>query len=58
MVGGITYEEALTVYTFNSLNTGVCRVVLGGTSILNREQFLEDLSSTQISNPSSSSGRR
>ncbi|KAM9970538.1 hypothetical protein ACTFIW_008487 [Dictyostelium discoideum] len=58
MVGGITYEEALTVYTFNSLNTGVCRVVLGGTSILNREQFLEDLSSTQISNPSNNSGGR
>ncbi|EGC36039.1 hypothetical protein DICPUDRAFT_32454 [Dictyostelium purpureum] len=50
MVGGITYEEALTVYTFNSLNVGVCRVILGGTTILNCPQFLDDLSALQQSN--------
>eukprot|EP01132_Coremiostelium_polycephalum_P000849 gene849-1058_t len=43
MIGGITYEEALTVYTFNSMNVGVCRVVLGGTTILNTKQFITDV---------------
>jgi len=46
MIGGITFEEALTIYTFNSLNTGVCRVVLGGTTVLNCQHFIDDISET------------
>lgn len=34
IIGGATYEEALTVYNLNRTNPGV-RVVLGGTTIHN-----------------------
>lgn len=34
MIGGATYEEALTVHTLNKTTPGV-RVVLGSTAVLN-----------------------
>lgn len=34
MIGGATYEEALTVHTLNRSTPGV-RVVLGSTAVLN-----------------------
>lgn len=34
IIGGATYEEALTVYNLNRTNPGV-RIVLGGTTIHN-----------------------
>ena len=37
MVGGATYEEALTVYELNRANPGV-RIILGGTAIHNTER--------------------
>jgi len=44
IVGGITYEEALTVHELNALNTG-CRIILGGTCIHNSTSFLKDVAS-------------
>ena len=37
MIGGTTYEEAITVYETNRSNQG-CRVILGGTTIHNTER--------------------
>ena len=34
MIGGATYEEALTVHTLNRSSPGV-RIVLGSTTVLN-----------------------
>ncbi|GAM24344.1 hypothetical protein SAMD00019534_075190 [Acytostelium subglobosum LB1] len=49
VVGGITYEEAYNVHKFNVANANAkIRVVLGGTTILNRDQFLEDLGSLRM----------
>jgi len=35
IVGGVTYEEALTVHMLNRSAPGGVRVVLGGTSVHN-----------------------
>jgi len=37
IIGGATYEEALTVYNLNRTNPGV-RIVLGGTTIHNTKR--------------------
>lgn len=37
VIGGATYEEALTVYNLNRTNPGV-RIVLGGTTIHNTKR--------------------
>lgn len=42
MIGGTTYEEARMVATVNASTPGV-RIVLGGTSILRSESFLEQV---------------
>uniref|UniRef100_A0A665U1E0 Vacuolar protein sorting-associated protein 45 n=1 Tax=Echeneis naucrates TaxID=173247 RepID=A0A665U1E0_ECHNA len=42
LIGGATYEEALTVYNLNRSSTGV-RIVLGGSSIHNTKSFLEEV---------------
>lgn len=42
VVGGVTFEEAKVVREFNRSVPGV-RVVLGGTSIVNAQQFLDTL---------------
>lgn len=42
LIGGATYEEALTVYNLNRSSPGV-RVVLGGSSIHNTKSFLEEV---------------
>ncbi|XP_054856227.1 vacuolar protein sorting-associated protein 45 [Eublepharis macularius] len=43
IIGGATYEEALTVYNLNRTTPGV-RIVLGGTIIHNTKSFLEEVS--------------
>ncbi|GAM25712.1 hypothetical protein SAMD00019534_088870 [Acytostelium subglobosum LB1] len=49
IIGGITYEEAYNVFKFNSMNANQkIRVVLGGSTILNCNQFLEDLTHMKI----------
>ncbi|XP_061123214.1 vacuolar protein sorting-associated protein 45 isoform X1 [Syngnathus typhle] len=45
MIGGATYEEALSVYNLNRSTPGA-RVVLGGTSMLNTKSFLEEVMSS------------
>ncbi|KAM4644394.1 vacuolar protein sorting-associated protein 45 isoform 2-T2 [Amazona ochrocephala] len=45
IIGGATYEEALTVYNLNRTNPGV-RVVLGGTTIHNTKSFLEEVTAS------------
>lgn len=42
IIGGATYEEALTVYNLNRTMPGV-RIVLGGTHIHNTKSFLEEV---------------
>lgn len=42
MVGGVTYEEALTVADFNK-NNQLTRVILGGSCVQNSTSFLEEL---------------
>uniref|UniRef100_A0A3P8SYD4 Vacuolar protein sorting-associated protein 45 n=1 Tax=Amphiprion percula TaxID=161767 RepID=A0A3P8SYD4_AMPPE len=42
VIGGATYEEALTVYNLNRTTPGV-RIVLGGSSIHNTKSFLEEV---------------
>jgi len=39
IVGGVTYEEALTVHTFNRTTPGV-RIVLGGTTVHNTQRLV------------------
>jgi len=59
MIGGTTYEEAITVYETNRSNQG-CRVILGGTTIHNTESFLDEMKeSTMLTSPavSYSTGR-
>jgi len=41
VIGGITYEEAHTVYQINS--THKTQIMLGGTSIINSKSFLEQV---------------
>ncbi|XP_058016650.1 vacuolar protein sorting-associated protein 45 isoform X3 [Ahaetulla prasina] len=43
IIGGATYEEALTVYNLNRTTPGV-RIVLGGTTVHNTRSFLEEVS--------------
>ncbi|XP_064608238.1 vacuolar protein sorting-associated protein 45-like [Liolophura sinensis] len=43
IIGGTTYEEALTVHNFNRSTPGV-RIVLGGTYVHNFKSFLEEIS--------------
>ncbi|KAM3825097.1 vacuolar protein sorting-associated protein 45 isoform 2-T2 [Vipera latastei] len=43
IIGGATYEEALTVYNLNRTTPGV-RIVLGGTTVHNTRGFLEEVS--------------
>jgi len=46
IIGGITYEESLTVFQFNNADAkvnGGMKVVLGGNCILNSKLFLRDL---------------
>ncbi|XP_077403878.1 vacuolar protein sorting-associated protein 45 [Vanacampus margaritifer] len=58
VIGGATYEEALSVYNLNRNTPGV-RVVLGGTSMLNTKSFLEEvMSSTCGGERSQGAGRR
>uniref|UniRef100_A0A8C0EIQ6 Vacuolar protein sorting-associated protein 45 n=1 Tax=Bubo bubo TaxID=30461 RepID=A0A8C0EIQ6_BUBBB len=45
IIGGATYEEALTVYNLNRTNPGV-RIVLGGTTIHNTKSFLEEVTAS------------
>lgn len=40
IIGGVTYEEALTVHNFN---TAGYNVVLGGTTIHNTKSFLDEV---------------
>lgn len=42
IIGGATYEEALTVYNLNRTMPGV-RIVLGGTTIHNTSSFLDEV---------------
>uniref|UniRef100_A0A8V8TLX8 Vacuolar protein sorting-associated protein 45 n=2 Tax=Homo sapiens TaxID=9606 RepID=A0A8V8TLX8_HUMAN len=42
VIGGATYEEALTVYNLNRTTPGV-RIVLGGTTVHNTKSFLEEV---------------
>jgi len=44
IVGGITFEEAVTVHEFNTRNPNF-RVMLGGTCIHNSKSFLSDVGS-------------
>ena len=41
VIGGITYEEAHAVYLLNS--TLKTQILLGGTSLLNSQTFLEQV---------------
>jgi len=52
IVGGVTFEEAAYVAQLNS-STPNCRIVLGGSSILNSQSFLEEVSS-EFQKPSKS----
>ncbi|XP_065509827.1 vacuolar protein sorting-associated protein 45 isoform X2 [Caloenas nicobarica] len=45
IIGGATYEEALTVYNLNRSTAGV-RIVLGGTTIHNTRSFLEEVTAS------------
>nr|XP_033779373.1 vacuolar protein sorting-associated protein 45 [Geotrypetes seraphini] len=51
VIGGATYEEALTVYNLNRTTPGV-RIVLGGTAILNTKSFLEEVTAAGLYNRS------
>lgn len=42
MVGGCTYEESLTVHTFNKNYPGT-NIILGGTTVHNSASFLEEV---------------
>uniref|UniRef100_A0A3Q4G3A7 Vacuolar protein sorting 45 homolog n=1 Tax=Neolamprologus brichardi TaxID=32507 RepID=A0A3Q4G3A7_NEOBR len=53
MIGGATYEEALTVYNLNRSTPGV-RIVLGGSNIHNTKSFLEEVMSATGHSGSSS----
>lgn len=43
-MGGVTFEEAAYVAQLNS-SIPNCRIVLGGSCILNSQSFLEEVSS-------------
>ena len=42
IIGGVTYEESLTVHQFNTENTNT-RVILGGSTIHNMATFLSSV---------------
>lgn len=42
-VGGVTYEEARLVHEFNETMNNRMRVVLGGTSIVSTNQYMDSL---------------
>ena len=42
-VGGATYEEVLTVHDFNINNQAGMKVVIGGATVLNSRQFIDDV---------------
>lgn len=42
IIGGITYEESLTVHSFNKTYPGT-KIILGGTTIHNSKSFLEEV---------------
>jgi len=52
MVGGTTYEEAITVYQANCNYQGV-RIILGGTAMHNTETFLEEVKESMKQPPQS-----
>ncbi|KAK2518147.1 Vps45 [Columba guinea] len=52
IIGGATYEEALTVYNLNRSTAGV-RIVLGGTTIHNTRSFLEEVTASGFRGPES-----
>nr|CAI5832649.1 unnamed protein product [Callosobruchus analis] len=43
IVGGATYEESLTVHSFNKMNAPTLNVLLGGTTIHNSTSFLQEV---------------
>ncbi|KAK4876895.1 hypothetical protein RN001_009401 [Aquatica leii] len=45
MIGGVTYEESLTIHAFNKNYPGT-NFVLGGTTIHNSKSFLEEVNDT------------
>lgn len=45
IVGGVTYEEARAVSLYNQSNPE-SRIVLGGSSVLNSRQFIEEIAKT------------
>ncbi|XP_062567933.1 vacuolar protein sorting-associated protein 45-like [Saccostrea cucullata] len=57
MIGGATYEEAMTVHTLNRTTPGV-RVVLGSTSVLNFKSFLDEVMQAVRGQPSNRLGTR
>lgn len=57
MIGGATYEEALTVYNLNRSSPGV-RIVLGGSHIHNTKSFLEEVMSSTGQSSERSGGSR
>ncbi|XP_066233471.1 vacuolar protein sorting-associated protein 45 isoform X5 [Saccopteryx leptura] len=56
VIGGATYEEALTVYNLNRTTTGV-RLVLGGTTVHNTKSFLEEVLSSGLHSRSKESSQ-
>ncbi|XP_062570493.1 vacuolar protein sorting-associated protein 45-like [Saccostrea cucullata] len=57
MIGGATYEEAMTVHTLNRTTPGV-RVVLGSTSVLNFKSFMDEVMQAVRGQPSNRLGTR
>lgn len=57
IIGGTTYEEALTVHQLNKSSPGV-RIVLGGTAVHNFQSFLEEISSVVQVSASRQGGMR
>ncbi|XP_036199513.1 vacuolar protein sorting-associated protein 45 isoform X4 [Myotis myotis] len=56
VIGGATYEEALTVYNLNRTTPGV-RIVLGGTTVHNTKSFLEEVLSSGLHSRSKESSQ-
>jgi len=58
IVGGATYEEALTVHRFNENPDFGARIVLAGSTIHNSTSFMKDLERARDFQESSFSGKR
>uniref|UniRef100_A0A8C6F741 Vacuolar protein sorting 45 homolog n=1 Tax=Monodon monoceros TaxID=40151 RepID=A0A8C6F741_MONMO len=56
IIGGATYEEALTVYNLNRTTPGV-RIVLGGTTVHNTKSFLEEVLASGLHSQSEESSQ-